>query len=79
MLAEKNGCQSTLPDWRLVPTRTVKRPISLVTSLTLTIPEMLLPGAGGGKPTEVKASKFDFDQVKPPDGSMNHSFGRPKL
>ena len=27
----------------------------------------------------VSADVKNFDQVKPPDGSMNHSFGRPKL
>src|SRR5471032_475830 len=78
--AEANGCQTTLPDATLVPTRTPRRPRTLSMSLTVKthggtnpgptgVPTMPVPGMFTGS-TEV------LDQMNPADGSMNQRLPR---
>ena len=56
-LTEPNGCQSMLPDVKVVPARRLKRPIWLVISLNELFPTM--PKAG--VPAEMNESTLVFE------------------
>src|ERR1700754_4393036 len=69
-LADTNGCSTTLPVLKDVPTRTVARPIRLSMSRKANVPDSSAPGVGSGRPTALNGSTLVRDQMKPADGSM---------
>src|SRR5215471_7385685 len=76
-LAEANGCQTTLPEVTVVPTRTLRRPRVLSMSLTAKIQGGTnFPERRGAPRTAVPGTLSEstcvLDQTIPADGSMNH-------
>src|SRR5215470_3461720 len=79
-LADANGCQTTLPDVTVVPTRTLRRPSVLSRSLIVRTQGGTNPGPRGVPRTPVpgtfSASTWVFDQMIPADGSTNQLLPR---
>ena len=75
-LTEPNGCQIMFPDAIVVPTRRLRRPISLSIGAVVkveTIPFAPTP------PLILNESTLVLDQMKPADGSMNQLLASAKL